>query len=129
MIKGNEVAFINGLTAEYFDQFQDIFRTQRREGTAKDYMDDIWIDAGAPCYRLKKVLEKRPREWLSIIAHDECMPKDVGQPQYYIELERIKTPEKALAWSFQLKRKRSFNPKGWLCTLEGLFGNISINKD
>lgn len=125
LLNAEHSTFVNQVTKAYFKQFEDVFRTRRTEGTDQDFIRDALIDNGAHKYRLEKILGTRPDKWLAILSHHDCIPK-FSTEGYPINLDRINTAERALAWTVHLNDKKWFNARGWNFILEDLFGRIPV---
>jgi hypothetical protein len=120
--------FVNSVTSQYFSQFPELFRkTDSSEPMLlEEYVTDRLIDLHAPNYRLEKILQNPPDKFLFMLNHESCHPSESEINPYYIDLPRIDTPKKALEWTFHLNEKNWFNPKGWIKTLESLFGRFGV---
>ena len=125
LLSSENSTFVNQVTKAYFKQFEDVFRTRRTEETDQDFIRNAPIDNGAHKYRLEKILKTRPDKWLALLSHHNCIPT-FSTEGYHIDLDRINTHEKALAWTMQLNDKKWFNAHGWNFILEDLFGRIPV---
>jgi hypothetical protein len=120
--------FVNSVTSQYFSQFPNFFREKNPSNLINlgDFVTDRLIDENAPNYRLDKILKNPPNKFLFLLTHDQCHPSESEITPYYIDLPRIDTPRKALEWTFHLNEKNWFNPKGWIKTLENLYGRFGV---
>ncbi len=127
LLKSQYGDFVNVVTAHYFGQFKEHFNPMLK-GRAIDlgeFARNIKIDANAHIYRINKVLENPPEEFLVLILHDNCYPFTSG-PAYPIKLERIDNLRKAWDWTFHLNEKTWLNREAWIDTVEALFGRKGV---
>lgn len=119
---------IDAITKEYFLQFKNIFMKHQNSNPINlgSILEDIHIDMNASQYRLEKVIEKCPDKFVFLTTHDKCAPEKLIGCSYDIPLTEIDAPEKALEWTFRLNEKIWFNPKGWIHTLEKLYGRGNV---
>jgi len=122
---------VNMLTFHYLYQFQmrDL-KKEPNDGGPRiinlfDGINDILEIRSNHKYRFEVVQPQIPlSKYLYLTIHNDCRFDGAGH--YEIPLSRINDASKALEWTFHLDEKTTFNPHGWIETMESLFGRRGV---
>lgn len=121
VLQSPESNFANAITSQYFRQFPKIYLDKPNDASWIKYMQEKEKLIKDPDYRLEAVMKTSPEEELFLLSHDNCIPGDYYLLNFYIKLNDINTPRKALELTRQLGERGQFNFNGWMEILDDLF--------
>lgn len=122
LLEGEHKAFVNAVVRCYAIQFDELYTTKRTSGDIRDGLEDMLLRHD-PAKALPKVLANVPKgKSLWLIVHDDCLPEDLREAGYQIDLKRISTADQAIEWTLQVGEKTWWNTEGWMYVLRKLFG-------
>ncbi|MFC1582310.1 hypothetical protein ACFL4W_02105 [Planctomycetota bacterium] len=112
---GAESSVVNGITMQYFHQF-DLFAGEQRDMTLQ--MD--WVMN--PPQRFGIVTPRIPQDkCLFMLAHKDCL--DSRHPQFLIGLDKVSKLKQALDLTDYLSKQDWFNQRGWVHLCTDLYGS------